>query len=84
MTKTTGKTVVDASILDCGMPIVSSTDYWDFYFCSIDDSPHSTLVNLSFFDIAPEASSLSTCFRSDFILSFDYAILLIHQVNTIR
>lgn len=53
MTKTTGKTAVDAAILDCDMSIVSSTDYWDFYFCSIDDSPHSTLVNLSFFDIAP-------------------------------
>lgn len=30
-----------------------STDRWDFYSCSIEDKPHSTMINLSLFDIAP-------------------------------
>ena len=30
-----------------------SSDHWDFYSCEIDDKPHSTLVNLSLFNVAP-------------------------------
>lgn len=30
-----------------------SNDNWDFYFCEIDGKPHSTMVNLSLFDMAP-------------------------------
>ena len=26
---------------------------WNFYFCHIDDKPHSTMVNLSLFNVAP-------------------------------
>lgn len=29
------------------------TDHWDFYSCEIEGKPHSTMVNLSLFDIAP-------------------------------
>lgn len=28
-------------------------DYWDFYFCQIDDKPHSAMVNMSLRDHAP-------------------------------
>jgi hypothetical protein len=31
-----------------------STDRWDFYSCEIEGKPHSIMVNLSFFDIAPK------------------------------
>lgn len=31
----------------------SSTDHWDFYSCEIDGQPHSTMVNLSLFGLAP-------------------------------
>lgn len=31
-----------------------STDRWDFYSCEIEGKPHSTMVNLSVFDIAPK------------------------------
>lgn len=31
-----------------------SKDYWDFYSCEIEGKPHSTMVNLSLFDIAPK------------------------------
>lgn len=30
-----------------------STDSWDYYFCEIEGNPHSTMVNLSLFEIAP-------------------------------
>jgi len=30
-----------------------STDRWDFYSCEIEGKPHSTMVNLSLFNIAP-------------------------------
>lgn len=31
-----------------------STDRWDFYSCEIEGMPHSTMVNLSLFDLAPQ------------------------------
>ncbi len=39
-----------------------SSDLWDFYSCEIDDKPHSTMVNLSLFDVAPiQKLSLFCC-----------------------
>ncbi len=32
---------------------MSSNDLWDFYFCEIDGKPHSNMVKLSLFDVAP-------------------------------
>lgn len=40
----------------------SPGDYWDFYSCEIDGKPHSTMVNLSYLDVAPVAAlSLFCC-----------------------
>lgn len=33
-----------------------ANDHWDFYFCEIDSKPHSTMVDLSLFDVAPLAT----------------------------
>lgn len=30
-----------------------SSDRWDFYSCEIEGNPHSTMVNLSLFEMAP-------------------------------
>ncbi len=35
------------------MPSDMSNEQWEFYSCEIDSKPHSTMVDLSYFDLAP-------------------------------
>ncbi len=35
------------------MSLHTASDNWDFYSCSIEEKPHSTMVNLSLHDLAP-------------------------------
>lgn len=49
----------------------NSDDQWDFYACSIHDKPHSNMVNLSLFDVAP-IDGLSVFYAIEVALRFPH------------